>query len=81
MAVQVIINGDNQLLELIPGQSTVHDLVSLLDLKADQVAIEQNGSIVRRAEWSSHSVQPGDRFEIVQFVGGGCATVIARRGS
>jgi thiamine biosynthesis protein ThiS len=35
------------------------------------VAIERNLEILPRAQWTQTQVQPGDRYEIVHFVGGG----------
>ena len=46
-------------------------LIYQLALKGDRVAVERNGQIVPRAEWSQTSVQDGDRLEVVHFVGGG----------
>jgi thiamine biosynthesis protein ThiS len=48
------------------------ELVASLDLKADQVAVELNQEVVRRAQWKSIVLQPDDKVEIVHFVGGGC---------
>jgi len=35
------------------------------------VAVERNLAIARKADWPSTRVEPGDRLEIVWFVGGG----------
>jgi thiamine biosynthesis protein ThiS len=35
------------------------------------VAIERNLEVLPRSQWIATVVQPGDRFEIVQLVGGG----------
>jgi thiamine biosynthesis protein ThiS len=35
------------------------------------VAIERNLEIVPRPKWAETKVAAGDRYEIVQFVGGG----------
>jgi thiamine biosynthesis protein ThiS len=42
-----------------------------MGLDPGRVAIERNLEILARPEWQKTSVQPGDRYEIVQFVGGG----------
>lgn len=47
-------------------------LVAVLNLKAEQVAIELNHNVVRRTQWETTVLQPDDRVEIVHFVGGGC---------
>jgi sulfur carrier protein len=43
-----------------------------LDLKPEQIAIELNHNVVRRAQWENTFLQPDDKVEIVHFVGGGC---------
>ena len=47
------------------------ELVRSLDLKAEQVAIELNKRVVRRAQWESTMLHEADKVEIVHFVGGG----------
>lgn len=48
------------------------ELVAILNLKAEQVAIELNKQVVRRAQWESTMLHEADKVEIVHFVGGGC---------
>lgn len=62
------INGERH--ELAEGLS-LQELVQFLKLKPEQVAIELNQVVVRRAEWASTLLKEGDRIEIVHFVGGG----------
>ncbi len=47
-------------------------LVAELNLKPEQIAIELNHNVVRRAQWENTILQPDDKVEIVHFVGGGC---------
>lgn len=47
------------------------ELIIVLNLKAEQIAIELNHQVVRRAQWEKTALQPGDLVEIVHFVGGG----------
>ena len=47
------------------------ELVASLSLKPEQVAIEVNQRVVRRAQWESILLQEADKIEIVHFVGGG----------
>jgi sulfur carrier protein len=54
-----------------PVPSTLDELILQLGMKADRVAVERNGEIVPRAEWSGTAIQAGDRLEVVHFVGGG----------
>lgn len=55
------------------------ELVSSLNLKPAQVAIELNQTVVRRSEWEATKLRAGDRIEIVHFVGGGCEPVGCRQ--
>lgn len=64
----IIVNGEERSTK--PG-STVTDLLQEMGLDPGRVAIERNLEILSRPEWQKTSVQPGDRYEIVQFVGGG----------
>jgi thiamine biosynthesis protein ThiS len=69
--MHIVINGQSREVTELSGSATIADLVAALGLKGDRVAIEQNGAIVARSEWSAAYVHNGDRFEIVHFVGGG----------
>lgn len=70
--MRIQINGEPR--ELEEGIS-LPDLVASLNLKAEQVAIELNQKVVRRAQWGSTVLHADDRIEIVHFVGGGCESV------
>jgi thiamine biosynthesis protein ThiS len=50
---------------------TLAVLVEQFGMKADRVAIELNGEIIRRDDWAGKTLCAGDRLEIVHFVGGG----------
>ena len=50
---------------------TVRQLLEQLGLNPARVAIEHNLQILPKAKWEETRVAAGDRFEIVQFVGGG----------
>ena len=54
-----------------PAPSTLDQVIQQLGMKADRVAVERNGEIVPRTEWTGTAVQSGDRLEVVHFVGGG----------
>lgn len=43
----------------------------LNDYDRDLIAVERNGSIVKRSDYDKIVLQDGDTVEIVQFVGGG----------
>jgi thiamine biosynthesis protein ThiS len=69
--MKLTINGrDREFAELEPD-SSLHQLIERLQLKADRVAVERNGDIVPRATWQEVALQDGDKLEVVQFVGGG----------
>jgi thiamine biosynthesis protein ThiS len=55
----------------IPAPSTVADLVAHLGLKPEQVAVERNKQLVRRADHAAVHLADGDRLEVVTFFGGG----------
>jgi thiamine biosynthesis protein ThiS len=55
----------------VPAGATVAELVRLLELPADRVAVERNGWVVPRREWAEVQLADGDRLEVVTFVGGG----------
>jgi sulfur carrier protein len=64
----IVVNGENRVAK--PG-SMVTDLLHELGLDSGRVAIERNLEILPRPRWAETAVQAGDRYEIVQFVGGG----------
>jgi sulfur carrier protein len=68
MDATISVNGETR--AAIPG-ATVVDLLRDLGLDGGRVAIERNLEILPRQKWPDTQVQPGDRYEIVQFVGGG----------
>lgn len=67
--VRIQVNGEAREVE---ENISLPKLVASLDLKAEQVAIELNQNVVRRAQWASTMLQTDDKVEIVHFVGGGC---------
>lgn len=50
---------------------SVADLVTSLDLQGKRLAIECNGEIVPRSQFSQQQLADGDQLEIVGAVGGG----------
>ena len=47
------------------------ELVEHLGLAGKRIAVERNGEIVPRSQFSAREVADGDRLEIVVAVGGG----------
>ena len=46
-------------------------LLVWLEIDPSRVAVERNLTIARKTDWPATRVEPGDRLEIVWFVGGG----------
>ena len=67
-AITISVNGENRAAQ---AGATILDLLRDLGLDAGRVAIERNLEILPRPQWSQTELAPGDRYEIVQFVGGG----------
>ena len=66
--IHVQVNGETKEL---PAGTSVRDLLDQLGLNPGRVAIEYNLEILPKTKWEATQVAHGDRFEIVQFVGGG----------
>ncbi len=66
--MQIDVNGKSRDVE--DGQS-IAGLISDLDLDGRLIVIELNRQIIRRTERADVVLHPGDRVEIVHFVGGG----------
>jgi sulfur carrier protein len=68
MRMRATVNGEP--LEL-PDGLTVQSLLVRLSLAFDRVAVERNGTVVKRARHAEEKLKDGDVLEIVTFVGGG----------
>lgn len=66
--ITITVNGEQRSAR---PESTVADLLREMGLDPGRVAIERNLDILSRADWQKTLLQAGDRYEIVQFVGGG----------
>jgi sulfur carrier protein len=55
----------------LPEGLTVAGLLQHLGLKAERIAVERNGAVVKKARHGEEQLQPDDVLEIVTFVGGG----------
>lgn len=67
-AIEIQVNGERH--HATVGQ-TVADLLNALDIKPERVAVELNLQILDRGEFSRRALSPGDRVEILSFIGGG----------
>ena len=50
---------------------TLADYLAVTDYDPKRIAVERNGEIVPRNQYSKTVLADGDRIEIVSFVGGG----------
>jgi len=66
--ISIVVNGEAK---QVQGLTSVVQLLQVLGLPAGRVAVERNLQILARSEWGATQVVAGDRYEIVQFVGGG----------
>lgn len=66
--LNIVVNGEAR---NVPAGATVAQLLDSLAIHGGRVAIERNLQILPRADWASTLVAENDRYEIVQFVGGG----------
>lgn len=65
---EIVVNGQ---VRRIARDLTLDQVLRFLEINPEQVAVEKDGLIVRKADWPETVVQPGSNLEIVQFVGGG----------
>ena len=66
--MMVQINGERRDL---PNDVTAAQLIELLGLIGQRLAMEVNEEIVPRSRLEDHQLQDGDRVEIVRAIGGG----------
>ena len=66
--IQLSVNG--QIRQVEPG-ANVARLLEALAMSGKRVAVERNGEIVPRSQYSSTGLSDGDALEIVVAVGGG----------
>jgi sulfur carrier protein len=72
MSFSLVLNGQPRSFTTLSQTPSLDLIVAELGLKGDRVAVEHNGVIVSRTNWSQTVVSAGDRLEVVHFVGGGC---------
>ena len=66
--IGIVVNGEGR---NVPGGLNIGDLLLLLGVVPDRVAVELDRRIVRKADWPVTTVAAGAQLEIVHFVGGG----------
>ncbi len=72
MTLEVTLNGEPRQLA---GPTSVRGLLVSLGLDPAKIAVERNLAIVPRSAYDATALAPGDRLEIVHFIGGGNAPV------
>jgi sulfur carrier protein len=65
---EIVVNGTSQPLA---GGATVRDVVTALTPSPDGCAVAVNGAVVPRSDWPQHTLEPGDRVEVLTAVQGG----------
>jgi len=65
--MKLIINGDEKELNC----ERVSDLLNIIGLNKDIVAVELNKNIVHRQDFNKTKLNDNDKLEIVKVVGGG----------
>jgi len=68
LMITVTINGEAKLFE---RALRFEQLIERLGLRGKRIAVERNGEIVPRSQFSTCELEQGDRLEIVVAVGGG----------
>lgn len=66
--MKITVNGEAR---DISSGDTLETLLTRLELRKEQVAVERNLSIVPRQEYATCKLEDGDKLEIVTLVGGG----------
>ncbi len=66
--INVTVNGEER---EISEKITLAELIQILELPSERVAVELNREVVRRANWQNTQLNENDQIEIVHFVGGG----------
>lgn len=66
--IDVIVNGEPR---RVARDATLLELLAALALDPRTVVVEHNRRIVRQPALGEVTVAPGDRIELVHFVGGG----------
>ena len=72
MTVEITLNGETRRLD---QPVSVRGLLESLGLDPAKIAVERNLEIVPRSTYGEVALAPGDRLEIVHFIGGGNAPV------
>lgn len=64
----ITVNGE---IKEIVEQVNLGELLELLSLPSERIAIELNREVVRKKDWTHIRIKDADKIEVVHFVGGG----------
>ena len=64
----IVVNGETK---EIPKEVNLSELLELLALPSERIAIELNREVVRKKDWANIRIKDADKIEVVHFVGGG----------
>ena len=64
----ITVNGETK---DIAQQISLSELLKLLALPSERIAIELNREVVRKKDWANITIKDADKIEVVHFVGGG----------
>jgi sulfur carrier protein len=64
----IVVNGETK---EIQKEVNLSELLELLALPSERIAIELNREVVRKKDWASIEIKDADKIEVVHFVGGG----------
>ena len=66
--IEIMLNGEKR---QVPANLDIEGLLAWLQMDPSRVAVEFNGSIIRKPSWKATQVASGSQVEVVWFVGGG----------
>ncbi len=66
--ITIVLNGINRQFE---SNTSISQLLEILDLNGKRLAVEHNQQIVPRSDFTDTILQEQDNIEIVQAIGGG----------
>ncbi len=66
--MQISVNGEE--MEVSPD-FTIGDLLNLLEITPERLAVEKNGHVISRNLLTEMTLKEGDKLEIVKAIGGG----------
>ncbi|EKU48607.1 sulfur carrier protein ThiS [Staphylococcus massiliensis] len=66
--MKVQVNGETH--EFQEG-TTISDIIDHFNIESKRMAVELNEQVIKRSEWSERKIEPNDKLELLEFVGGG----------